>query len=204
MERGKYIVLEGPEGGGKSTQMRFLENYFTENSIPYEKVREPGGTEFGEELRSILKHSKNDINPKAEALLLNAGRSQLVNEKIIPALNEGKHVISDRCYYSTLTLQGFGAGVDLEKLNYINNFAMEGKKPDLAIILDIPPEDGLEREVEGGRFTDKGKEHHENVRKGYLYIAENFPEAVKIDVKDKKPEEVYNEMMKIIKERLNI
>ena len=169
------ITLEGPEGSGKSTQIRLLAAYLEGRGWRVLATREPGGTRVGEQVRAIL-HDLDNVAmlPRAEALLYAASRAQLVGEVIRPALALGIVVLCDRYLASTLAYQGYGRGLDLALLESINQFATEGLRADLVIYLDLPVEVGLrrklaDREREPGEWTRMDEQEiafHDRVRKG--------------------------------------
>jgi dTMP kinase len=140
--KGLFITFEGTEGGGKSTQIQLLGARLRELGRVVRVLREPGGTPIGEEIRHTLQHSEaNDaMTPEAELLLLNASRAQLVREVIRPALAAGDVVLCDRFYDSTTAYQGYGRQLDLARVNAVIDFAVEGTRPDLTLLLDIPLE----------------------------------------------------------------
>ena len=167
---GIFITFEGGEGCGKSTQSRLLLKKFEQQNIPAVLTHEPGGTALGDELRKALKRKRGSfISPQAELFLVAASRAQLVAELIRPALEEGKVVICDRFTYSTLVYQGYGRGLELSFVETVNNIATRNLKPDLAILLDISPEQGLERKRSlRDRFELEDLSFHRRVREGYL------------------------------------
>jgi dTMP kinase len=172
MKRGNYFVIEGGEGCGKTTQAEMLYNFLKEKNVPCYLGREPGGIKSAEEMRNILKHNKEDISPIGELFGFEFARAEYFDKVVIPKLNEGITVISDRSGYSTLAYQGYGGGVDLEQIVLMNKIATRNIEPDVAFIIDINPEEGLAKElVKDNRFSEKGLEYHKRVRQGYLDIA---------------------------------
>jgi dTMP kinase len=167
---GLFITFEGGEGCGKSTQSRLLLKKFEQQNIPAVLTHEPGGTSLGNELRKALKRKRGSfISPQAELFLVAASRAQLVAEVIRPALEEGKVVICDRFTYSTLVYQGYGRGLELRFVETVNNMATQNLKPDLTILLDISPEQGLARKRSlRDRFELEDLSFHRRVREGYL------------------------------------
>jgi dTMP kinase len=167
---GLFIAFEGGEGCGKSTQSRLLLKKFEQQNIPAVLTHEPGGTALGNELRKALKRKRGSfISPQAELFLVAASRAQLVAEVIRPALEEGKVVICDRFTYSTLVYQGYGRGLELSFAETVNNIATGNLKPDLTILLDISPEQGLARKRSlRDRFELEDLSFHRRVREGYL------------------------------------
>jgi len=167
---GLFIAFEGGEGCGKSTQSSLLFKKLEQQNIPAVLTHEPGGTALGNELRKVLKRKRgSSISPQAELFLVAASRVQLVAEVIRPALEEGKVVICDRFTYSTLVYQGYGRGLDVSFVETVNNIATQNLKPDLAILLDISPEQGLARKRSlRDRFEMEDLSFHRRVREGYL------------------------------------
>ena len=139
---GIFISFEGTEGGGKSTQIQILAVRLRQLGRVVRVVREPGGTPIGEEIRHTLKHSEANraMTSEAEMLLMNASRAQLVREVIRPALSAGETVLCDRFYDSTTAYQGYGRQLDLERVKAVIDFAVEQTRPDLTLLLDVPPE----------------------------------------------------------------
>jgi len=168
-----FITFEGGEGCGKSTQSRLLLKKLHQQNIPVVLTHEPGGTALGNEIRKSLKRKRgSSISPQAELLLFAASRAQLVAELIRPALEEGKVVICDRFAHSTLVYQGYGRGLDLTAIEMVNNMATQNLKPDLAILLNISPEQGLTRKRSlRDRFESEDLSFHQRVREGYVKMA---------------------------------
>ena len=175
---GLFITFEGGEGCGKSTQSRLLLKKLEQRNIPVVLTHEPGGTVLGNELRKTLKRKRDSsISPQAELFLLAASRVQLLAEIIRPALKEGKVVLCDRFTHSTLVYQGYGRGLDLTIVETVNTMATQDLKPDLTILLDISPEQGLARKRSlKDRFELEDLSFHRRVREGYLKIAAAEPD----------------------------
>ncbi|MBI3973499.1 MAG: dTMP kinase [Chloroflexi bacterium] len=182
--RGRFITFEGPEGGGKSTQSRLLQERLERAGIALVHTREPGGTPIGKELRAMLLAPERPApTPVAQVLLLSADRAQHVAEVIRPALAAGKTVISDRFFDATLAYQGYGEGLDLEMLGTITRFATGGLVPDLTVLVEIDVAVGLERKRaafrdgsgELNRIDRRDLTFHQRVREGYLTLAEAEP-----------------------------
>ncbi len=171
---GFFIVFEGTEGCGKSTQSKILHNRLRKDGIPSLLTKEPGGTVLGNRLRNLVKRG-GSITPEAELLLFNASRAQLVKEVILPALAEGKVVISDRFYPSTLAYQGYGRGLKQDIIEALNEFATAGLKPDMIILLDMEAQKGLSRKPSSvrDRFEEEETAFHQKVRKGYQEMAKH-------------------------------
>jgi dTMP kinase len=182
--RGAFITIDGPDGGGKTTQAQRLVTYLTGRGVPAHLTREPGGTWLGERIREILlmrTGSTAPTDPLADAMLFNAARRQLVREVIGPALAAGTTVVCARFADSTLAYQGYGAGVDLDRLRSLADAATDGLHPDLTIVLDVPVDAGLARKAPGDvtRFeAEYDLAFHGRVRAGFLAIADSEPERV--------------------------
>lgn len=178
--KGKLITFEGCEGSGKSTQISLFENYLKDNGIDYMFAREPGGTRICEKIRSIILDKDNaELFNESEALLYASSRSQLLLEKIIPALNDGKLVVLDRYIDSSYAYQGYARGLGFDFINSINTFAVNNCMPDVTIFLDINPQDAFKRK--GGvdkndRVELAGLDFHNKVYDGYLQIMKKFPD----------------------------
>ena len=174
-----FLSLEGPEGGGKSTQARRLADHLKDQGHNVLFTREPGGTDIGDQIRKVIMSLDNTrMSREAEFLLFSASRAQVVREVIRPHLDAGGVVVSDRFYDSSLAYQGYGHGLSLERLQAITEFVTGGLVPDLTLLLDLTAEKGLERRKHGGswnRLDDYDLEFHKRVRAGYLELAAQNP-----------------------------
>lgn len=182
---GLFVTVEGPEGAGKTTQAARLARYVEGRGRTVTLVREPGGTELGERLREILleRRSAGTILPRADALLFNASRAQLVDEVIRPALERGDVVIATRYTDSTLAYQGYGLGLPLDQLRDVERFATGGLVPRRTVLLDVPVEVGLARKGirERTRFESAyDRAFHERVRTGFLELARLEPGRIRV------------------------
>ena len=187
---GKFITFEGPEGSGKTTQAKLLIEYLQAQGREALYTREPGGTPTGEAIRGILQHDTagEPIANECEVLLFAASRAQLVRRVILPALDRGCWVISDRFADSTTVYQGFGRGFAVQDMLTINAFAIGRAVPDKTFLLDVPVDLGLQRLASRMRTTNtrkdriesEAREFHERVRAGYLELAERFPERFRV------------------------
>jgi len=175
---GLFITFEGGEGCGKSTHSKLLLRKLEQQNITAILTHEPGGTALGNELRKALKRKRGSpISPQAELFLVAASRAQLVAEAIRPALEAGKVVICDRFTHSTMVYQGYGRGLDFTAIKMVNNMATTHLNPDLIILLDISPEQGLARKRSlKDRFELEDLSFHRRVREGYLKLAEAEPD----------------------------
>lgn len=177
-----FVTFEGPEGSGKSTQIRQLAAALEAQKLSVLVTREPGGTTIGNAIRAVLLDpARTEMSPRAETLLFNAARAQIVDQVIRPALAEGTLVLCDRYADSTLAYQGFGHGQPLEPLRQLAAYATAGLMPDLTIYLDIDVQEGLKRKQAGGaeewnRMEEKALAFHQAVRAGYLQLAAAEPQ----------------------------
>jgi dTMP kinase len=178
---GLFIVLEGVEGAGKSTQAHLLSQWMDELGIPHTLAREPGGTPVGEAIRSIvLNKGEISMSPETELFLMLGARAGFVREIVRPALLEGQVVLADRFDFSTFAYQGYGRGLDLEQVRQANALATGGLKPNLTLVFDLPVEVGLERKggASGGdRIEQEGESFLSRVREGYRAVATNDPSS---------------------------
>ena len=173
----RFIVLEGVEGSGKSTQARLLGQWLTGLGVPHLLTREPGGTAVGEEIRQILLHG-HEMPAEAELLLMNAARAVFVAEVVRPALQAGKTVITDRFYQSSIAYQGYGRQLPLDRVREVCELAIAGVEPDLVMILDVPLEVGeARRATRGGadRIERAGTEFHGRVAEAYRLLPDTEP-----------------------------
>lgn len=179
--RGRFITLEGPEGAGKTVLARRLAEALQGRGQTVLLTREPGGTPLGERVRALLlERSAGDlaIDARADALLFNAARAQLVAEVIRPAVNAGTTVLCARFADSTLAYQGYGAGLPIDELRALARIATAGLEPDLTVLLDVDPEVGLRRKAPGARNRFEASfdlEFHRRVRAGFLELAREEP-----------------------------
>jgi len=187
---GIFISFEGGDGTGKSTQVELLSARLVAMGHHVVCVQEPGGTDLGDNLREYLKATDRPLTPEAELFLFVAARSELVRRVIRPALNEGSIVIADRYADSTTAYQGFGRRVSMKQVNNANQLATDGCWPDLSILLDVPPELGLDRtritplsgahegreeDPDNRRFEEAGVQFHKRVYDGYRRIVASDP-----------------------------
>ena len=184
MTRGLFIVFEGAEGSGKSTQARMLADWLGRAGMPHRLTREPGGTPVAEEIRAVILHGV-DIPVETELLLVLAARSVHVRELIEPELAAGKIVICDRYELSTLAYQGIGRELGLEPVRRLNDFATGGLHPDLTIVVDVPAKVGEERRARSRSSSDRieraGDLFHERVVEAYRLLASEEPAVELVD-----------------------
>lgn len=173
--RGKFVVFEGPEGAGKSTQLALLRSRLTAAGREPIFTREPGGTPTGDAIRLVVLDPQLRVDPLTEFLLYSAGRAQHVADVIAPALAAGRDVVSDRFTAASVAYQGYGRGLELQLVERLNLRVTNGLTPDLTVLLDIDPELGLERASERSghdRLEAAGLEFHRRVRAGFVAQAQ--------------------------------
>ena len=212
MDKGKYILIEGGEGGGKSTQLEFLKTYLEKKGINPIVTKEPGGTEVSELIRGILLTKREEeLTSQAELFLYLAARSQLMSKVVVPALREGKWVISDRGYPSTIAYQGGGNKTPFRLIDFLNDYVItfdnEVIYPDLSFIITVPVEKGLKKATQNGadRMESKGIDYHKEVLNGYkscLMIKKLNP--VEINYIEDDPEGMHKQIIKTLEERFRI
>lgn len=177
--KGKFLTLEGGEGCGKTTNLAFMVDYLEQKGIEIVQTREPGGTEISEKIRAILLDKNNtDLQSDTELLLMFAARSQHIQQKILPALTQGKWVLSDRFTDSTFAYQGAGRGIDVTKIEQLENWVQGDFRPDKTFILDLPVEVGIQRaaaRAELDRFEREKIEFFKKVRSGFIQRAQQKP-----------------------------
>ncbi|HEX4996583.1 MAG TPA: dTMP kinase [Terriglobia bacterium] len=204
MKGGRFIVFEGIEGCGKTTQINLFADYLNRRSIPNRLTREPGGTAVGESVRRILLASATTrLTPTAELLLFYASRSQNIDENIRPALAAGEIVIADRFYLASMAYQGFGRGLPLEFVTQLTENVVGDCRPDVTILLDIAPEVGLARArarnnasaEDEGRFEAETTRFYTRVRSGYLELAARDPLKIKVIAADRSIEDVHHDVI---------
>jgi dTMP kinase len=183
VKRGRFIVLEGGEGSGKSRLQQSLVDRLRGDAIAVEAYREPGSTPLGERVRAIINAETALDDDLAELLLFEAARAHLIGRMIAPALERGAHVVCDRFAASSVAYQAYGRGLDRGVVEQANAIATRGLMPDLTLLLDVPVEVGLARRREAGatdHFDVLPREFHERVRAGYLTLARESPQSWRI------------------------
>lgn len=210
MKRGMFITFEGPEGSGKSTQIRLLDERLHAGGIRTLLTREPGGTSTGEAIRNLLQHDSTDAEMahRTEVLLFCASRAQLVEQVIRPALLQGAWVLCDRFTDSTLAYQGYGRGFALDQLRALNDFATGGLKPDLTLLLDIPVDESYrrisERTTEIDRIERTERTFHERLRAGYLELAQAEPARFRVLTSARPLEQTSAEVWQLVQKRFGV
>jgi dTMP kinase len=177
-----FIVLEGVEGAGKSTQARLLGEWLAGLGVGHVVTREPGGTQVGEEIRRALLHGGDDVPARTELLLMLAARAAFVEQVVRPALGRGDVVVADRYELSSFAYQGYGRGLPLEEVRQANAFATGGLRADVTIVLDVPAEEGVARLTGRGAAADRieraGAGFHQQVAQAYRLLSKTEPGVV--------------------------
>ncbi len=206
---GLFITFEGPEGSGKTSVINGIKDYLDALNIDYITTREPGGIKIAENIRNIILDKENTMmDPRAEALLFAASRSQHYYEKVEPALNSGKVVLCDRFIDSSLAYQGYARGLGIDEVYDINKFAIGNAMPDVTLFIDVPPKVGLDRVFNNTRKVDRLDlekiDFHELVYKGYKEVQKRFPKRfIDIDGTNDK-ETVIKDTLEVIKRYLKV
>lgn len=214
---GRFLVFEGPDGSGKTTQLRRFVEACKQARVPLIEVREPGGTHVGERIRDVLLAKETgELSMRCEMLLYMASRAQLVEEKIRPALADGKLVIADRFVSSTLAYQGSAGGLPVDEIRDVARCAVGGITPDLVIVFDVDEITAARRmnplllgEASSGggrgeldRIEARGLEYHRKVRAGYLQQAKENPEGHLVVDASRAPDDVWCQLERGLRERL--
>jgi dTMP kinase len=210
-----FISVCGVEGAGKTTQLRHISGFLKSSGRNFVMTREPGGTEIGMKIRRILLDPENrDLTPKAELFLYAADRIQHIEQIILPALKEGKIVVTDRFVDSTTVYQGYARGIDLELVEKINELVLNGLKPDLTLLLDISPTVGLarvrdqfqlgERAESESRFEREELVFHEKIRQGFLTLAQKEKTRFRVIDADRDPDMVKQDVISVLKSVLDL
>lgn len=196
-----FISFEGIEGSGKSTQARLFAEHLKTKGHNVLITEEPGGTKIGIKIRDILLAPENNMDPMTELLLYNSSRAQHVRELIYPALLKNVIVITDRFLDSTVAYQGYARGIDLNVIKTLNEIVAPDLKPSVTFLLDLDVEEGLKRNRDANkkdRFEQEAIEFHERVREGYLRIAEEEPERIKVVDASGSIKEVNRKILEIV------
>ncbi|MBR1619759.1 dTMP kinase [bacterium] len=197
MSKGLFITFEGADGCGKTTQLNLLREYLQNNNFDVLVTREPGAKGLGEKLRDILLNYDGEVSSRCESFLFLADRAQHIDTIVKPALKKGQIILCDRHTDSTVAYQGYGRGLDIEQINKLNDIATDGLKPDLTFVFDIDITTSMLRVGnEKDRMESAGNDFFNRVRNGYLKIAKNEPERVKV-IDAKKPiDKVFESVLK--------
>ncbi len=204
MSQGLFVTFEGADGCGKTTQQMLAADYLENKGYEVLITREPGAKGLGEKLREILLNYHGSVSERCESLLFLADRAQHVDNMILPAVEKGQIVLCDRYTDSTVAYQGYGRQQNLVRINKLNDFATNFLKPDLTFVFDIDVETSMQRVgKEKDRLESEGKEFHNRVRNGYLEIAKQEPERIKVIDASMSIEEIHEEVKKVIDFYLN-
>jgi len=223
VDTGRLISFEGLDGAGKTTQIELLANWLNRQQIRYLRTREPGGTPLGSEIRQLLLHRPElEITPLAEALLFQADRAQHFARVVLPALEAGTLVITDRCLDASIAYQGFARGVGVELVERLSLLATQGRVPDLTILLDLDPGQVhqrtgvMERSLrsafqspaptndqrglreEQNRFDIEAESFHRRVQEGFRLLARAHPERIKVVDASHSPQQIHEEIVKLV------
>ncbi len=194
--KGLFITFEGPEGSGKSTQIKLLRQFLVERGHDVVTTREPGGTAAGDRIRSVLLDKDcGSLEPETELFLMLAQRSEHLKKVILPSLKAGKTVLCDRYYDSSMAYQGYARGLKIERVRSVHEAFLPGFLPDLTVLLRIAPEVGLERARHGGtkqldRMESEALDFHRKVLAGYDLVAAEEPERFVVVEADGEPEKM--------------
>ena len=200
MTKGLFITFEGGDGCGKTTQIKLLDEYLRAKGYKTLLTREPGAKGLGEKIREILLNYDGEVSPRCESFLFLADRAQNVDCIIRPALAEGTIVICDRHTDSSVAYQGYGRGLDIDRIKKLNALATDGLVPDLTIVLDVDVETSQTRVGSvKDRMESAGVEFFERVRNGYLEIAKQEPERVKVVDSKQSIEDIHKQILELIK-----
>ncbi|MCX7993818.1 MAG: dTMP kinase [Fimbriimonadales bacterium] len=199
MARAPFITFEGVEGAGKTTLARSLADWLQRQGTSVLLTREPGGSDLGKQLRPMILNQPLDAY--TELFLLLADRRQHTLQRILPALEQGIWVLCDRYADSTLVYQGYGRGLDLDLLRYLNTLATNALCPDLTVLIDLPVEIALTRANDPNRFEAEAAEFHERIRAGYLREAANAPDRYVILSGTETPETLLANLQAVIQQR---
>jgi dTMP kinase len=184
MQTGKFITIDGVEGAGKSTQIEFICDYLQAKGINVVLTREPGGTDLGEKIRELLlSNQTQSMHSDSELLLMFAARNEHIHHKIIPALERGDWVLSDRFTDASYAYQGGGRGLDIERIERLEHWVLGDFKPDMTLLLDVSVELGMSRVEARGqkdRIEQEKQDFFERVRQAYIARSKKYPERIKL------------------------
>ena len=199
MTQGLFITFEGPDGCGKTTQMNLLAQYLEKKGKKVVLTREPGGKGLGEKVREILLNYNGEVSDRCESFLFLADRAQNIDIIVKPAVEKGEIVLCDRHIDSTVAYQGYGRGLDINEINMLNNLATGGRKPDLTLVFDVDVETSMKRVgKEKDRMENAGIDFHNRVRNGYLELAKQEPNRIKVLDATKTIEEIHEKVVEIV------
>lgn len=198
-QKGLFITFEGLDGCGKTSQIERAAEFLKSRGIDYIKTRDPGGTPLGCKIREILLNYDGNIADMCELFLYLADRAQHIDEKIQPALNEGKVVLCDRYVDSTVAYQGYARGLNKEQIFELNSIVAKGLMPDLTFVFDVSLEVSASRVGDKkDRLESEGSDFHKKVKEGFLDLAEKFPERIKVINANQSIEEIAQQVQEHI------
>ena len=209
MDRGRLISFEGLDGAGKTTQIELLGHWLKQRDIGFIQTREPGGTALGKEIRQLLLYRPElAITPLAEAFLFQADRAQHFATLVLPALAAGTHVITDRCFDSSIAYQGAARSVGAELVEQLSLLAVQNHIPDLTILLDLDPtqvssrtdlaQDEQGRREQQSRFDLEAEQFHRRLRQAFLDLAHKYPARIKVIDAAQSAEHIHEEIVALV------
>ena len=199
MGKGLFITFEGADGCGKTTQLKLLAEYLTNKGLEVVITREPGAKGLGEKVREILLNYDGEVSDRCESFLFLADRAQHIDKIINPAIAQGKIILCDRHTDSSVAYQGYGRGLSIERINMLNSLAVNGRYPDMTLVFDIDVETSMKRVgEEKDRMESAGMDFFNRVRNGYLEIAKQEPNRVKVLDARKSIEEIHKDVIGLI------
>jgi dTMP kinase len=207
--KGKFITFEGPDGAGKTTVLEMLVKDINESGIDAVFTREPGGIHIAEKIREVILNKEHtEMDSRTEALLYAAARRQHLVEKVIPSINNGKHVFCDRFIDSSLAYQGYARGIGIDEVLSINEFAINGFMPDLTLYFKIDPETGLKRIAKNkgreiNRLDLEDISFHNKVQEGYEKVISRFQERIVVINANQAIDKVLHDVKNVLKEHLH-
>lgn len=199
--RGKFITVEGIDGAGKSTHLRWIARFLRRNDVKVKLTREPGGTAAGEKLRRLLLEGRQQLHPETETLLVFAARREHLDKVILPALKAGRWVLCDRFTDATYAYQAAGSGVGWSKVGALERWVQGGLQPDLTLLFDVSPAVGRRRAGRRkgpDRFEREKDAYYRRVRKAYLKRAKGNPRRVRVINANRRVDEIYKELEQLL------
>lgn len=204
MNRGLFITFEGADGCGKTTQLNLLEKYLKDKGLDVIVTREPGAKGLGEKFREILLNYDGVVSDRCESFLFLADRAQNIDTIVKPAVSSGKIVLCDRHIDSSVAYQGYGRGLDIQQIKNLNTIAAGGMLPDLTLVFDIDIETSMQRVGKNkDRMENSGNEFFNRVRNGYLELAKQEPDRIKVVDSTASIDDIHNKVKNIVLALLN-
>ena len=203
MKQGKFITIDGVEGAGKSTQIDFICQYLVDKGINVVLTREPGGTEIGEKIRTLLLgNSTGKMHADTELMLMFAARNEHIQNKIMLALAQGDWVLSDRFSDASYAYQGGGRGLDIARISQLESWVLQDFTSDMTLLLDVPVEIGMKRVESRGekdRIEQESLDFFNRVRDAYIVRSKQYPERIKLIDASQSAENTSNQIQKVLK-----